>query len=339
MSALPKVSIIIPTYNCAPLLAATFAAIAHQDYPPKLIERLIVDGGSTDTTRQVAARYGWRVIDNPSRSNLYGLPLGFVHATGELILHLDDDNVLDRPDWLRRMVAPFVDPTIVAAEPLYYRAPAGEGEMTRYVSLIGADDPLVVYAGFHDKFSYLTNSWTGVPHRAEDRGDYLAVTFTDRTRLPSLACNAFMARRAALLPAVRTPWLHIDGALRMLRPQGQRWAKVKVGIINHHAPGLWSFWVKKWRRMQTRSREALSFEYQYPLSIVDLIRLTLRCAMVIPLFYDAARGFMRRPDPVWLLHPLITLGVLITYTAASIQLRLRHDIHQPSPIRVVSRSE
>lgn len=337
MRELPTVSVIIPTYNCAPLLPETLKSLDQQDYPQAKIERIIVDGGSTDDTRQVARRYGWRVVDNPARSNLYGLPLGFAAATGNLILHIDDDNVLDRPDWLRKMVAPFQDSSVVAAEPLYYHAPVHTDEITRYISLIGADDPLVVYAGFHDKWSALVNSWTGVPHQADDRGDYVAVTFTNLTKIPSLACNAFMARRAALLPAVQTPWLHIDGAIRMLRPGGRRWAKVKVGLVNHHAPGLWTFWVKKWRRMQTRSREAASFEYQYPLTVTDVAKLTVRCVTVIPLCIDAARGFMRRPDPVWLLHPLLALGTLGVYSLAYLQLRLVAAT-TPSPLTVIRRS-
>lgn len=336
MEKLPKISIVIPTYNCASLLPATFKALEQQDYPQSLLEKIIVDGGSTDTTCAVAKQYGWQVVDNPARSNLYGLPLGFAAATGDLVLHIDDDNVLDRPDWLRQMVVPFTDPTIVAAEPLYYQSPAHEDEITRYVGLIGADDPLVVYAGFHDKWSELTSSWTGVPYTAEDQGSYLTVSFTDLGRIPSLACNALMARRSALLPAVRTPWLHIDGAVRMLKPGGQRWAKVKVGIVNHHATGIRNFWVKKWRRMQTRSREAVSFEYQYPLSVGKLVKLTLRCITVLPLVYDSIRGFSRRPDPVWLLHPVFTLGTLVTYAAAYACLRLGSNVHKPKLLRFVS---
>lgn len=321
MERLPSISIVIPTYNCALLLPATFIALQNQDYPEESIERIIIDGGSTDETKTVARQYGWRIVDNPARSNLYGLPLAFSACRHDLILHLDDDNVLDRRDWLRRMVEPFVDPLVVAAEPMYYRAPAHENEITRYISLIGADDPLVVYSGFHDKWSALTNSWTGVPRREFDRGNYVAVEFINLARIPTLACNGFMARRAALLPAVRAPWLHIDGAVRMLRPGGRRWAKVRIGIVNHHATGLGNFWVKKWRRMMTRSKEAASFEYQYPLSAMALAKVILRCVTILPLLFDAARGWRRRPDPVWLLHPLLTIGTLAVYGAAYLRLR------------------
>lgn len=333
---LPKVSIVFPTYNCAPLLQETLKSLDALDYPRSLQERLIVDGGSTDGTRELASAHGFRIIENPRRSNLYGLPLAFAAATGDLILHLDDDNVPDRPDWLTRMVEPFRDPAVVAAEPLFYVASSADDLVTRYVSVLGADDPLVVYAGFHDKLSGLTGTWTGVPHAAEDRGNYLVVRFQSADVLPTLACNAFLARREALVAATKTPWLHIDGARRMLRTGNWAWAKVKVGIVNHHAAGMGSFFVKKFRRLRTRSREAGSFEYQYPLTRVALLRIVARCLLVFPLCADAVRGYRRRPDPAWALHPLFTLGTMLTYLLGYLRLRAA-KAPEPVPLRVSAR--
>lgn len=335
MKALPKISVAFPTYNCAPLLQETFRALDALDYPRSLQERIIVDGGSTDGTRELASAHGFRIIDNPRRSNLYGLPLAFAAATGELVLHLDDDNVPDRPDWLMRMVEPFRDPAVVAAEPLFYVASRGDNLVTRYVSVLGADDPLVVYAGFHEKFSALTGTWTGVPHTAEDCGDYLVVRFTSPDVLPTLACNAFLARREALVAATKIPWLHIDGARRLLQGSDRAWAKVRVGIVNHHAEGVLAFFVKKFRRLRTRSREVENFEYQYPLSKGQLIAIVARCVLVVPLIIDAVRGYHRRPDPVWVLHPVFALGTLLTYAIGTVRLRAARA-SRPVPIRVTS---
>lgn len=334
MNTLPTVSIVIPTYNCAGVLEKTLVSLNEQDYPRNLTERIVVDGGSTDETLNIARSHGFRIIDNPARSNLYGLPLGFNAATSDLILHIDDDNVLDRRDWLRKMVEPFQDPHVVAAEPLFYTSPKGENIITRYVSLLGADDPLIVYAGFHERYSTLTDTWTGVPHKDEDHENHLTVTFLDMSRIPSLACNAFLARREALQKAVKTPWLHIDGAARMLKQKGSKWAKVRVGIINYHAPGIIGFWQKKSRRMKTRSQEARSFEYRYPLSRNELTYIIARSLLVLPLIADAARGMIRRPDPAWLLHPILTVGTIATYGLTYVHLRLKGEAPRPTPLRV-----
>lgn len=332
---LPTISIVIPTYNCAALLPRTLASLTKQDYPPQLIEKILVDGGSTDNTRQLAQQHGFRIVENPARSNLYGLPLGFTAATGKLILQLDDDNVLNRPDWLQKMVEPFSDPAIVAAEPLFYTTAPDSNIITRYISLLGADDPLIVYAGYHDRFSQLTNSWTGVPHTAEDRGNYLSITFSDINRLPTLACNAFLCRREALLEVSQTPWLHIDGAARLLKTPHRKWAKVKVGIINHHAPGIIAFFIKKSRRLKTRSREAAHFEYRYPTSRAQIAGIILRSGAIVPLILDAARGYRRRPDAAWLLHPVLTLGTIGTYGWTYFQLKISKT-NQPALLSISS---
>lgn len=333
---LPTISVVIPTYNCRRLLVATLDGLKSQTYPRDRLELLAVDGGSTDGTKQLLVEYGFRIIDNPQRSNLYGLPLGFSAARGELVLHLDDDNVLDNEQWLERMIEPFADPSIVAAEPLFYTAAKDSNLLTRYISLLGADDPLVVYLGFHDRWSSLTNTWTGVPHRAVDRGRYLAIDFTDVDCLPSIGCNAFLVRRRVLQAASRTPWLHIDGARRILLEPGQQWAKVRVGIINHHAPSILGFFVKKIRRLQTRSREAVHFEYRYPVTMPQLIRVGVRCAFVLPLVFDATKGFRRKPDLAWLLHPLLTLGTAAAYGYSGLRLSLRlRRTTRPTPIRLV----
>lgn len=329
MGELPTISIVIPTYNCTQLLPNTLESLDKQDYPSHLLEKILVDGGSTDTTRQIAQQHGFRIVENPARSNLHGLPLGFAAARGQLILQLDDDNVLDRPDWLLKMVEPFNDPAIVAAEPLFYTTALNSNIITRYISLLGADDPLVVYAGFHDRFSQLTNTWTATPYTDEDRGNYLSITFKDPSRLPTLACNAFLCRREALLEITQTPWLHIDGAARLLKTPHRKWAKVKVGIINHHAPGIIAFFIKKSRRLKTRSREAAHFEYRYPTSRTQIAGIILRSGIIIPLILDAARGWRRHPDSAWLLHPILTLGTIATYAGTYARLRLARTTRPP----------
>ena len=54
-----KVSIITAVLNARATLAQTIASIAAQDYPA--LEYIIVDGGSTDGTREVIADWRDRV--------------------------------------------------------------------------------------------------------------------------------------------------------------------------------------------------------------------------------------------------------------------------------------
>ena len=56
-----KVSLILTTYNCIDNLKTTMSTILSQDYPD--IEIVIVDGASTDGTKELIEEYG-RQLDS-----------------------------------------------------------------------------------------------------------------------------------------------------------------------------------------------------------------------------------------------------------------------------------
>src|SRR5262245_47979181 len=58
-AALPSVSVIVPTYNCAAFLEESLGSVLPQ--VPADSEVVVVDDGSTDDTGAVLARYGERI--------------------------------------------------------------------------------------------------------------------------------------------------------------------------------------------------------------------------------------------------------------------------------------
>jgi glycosyltransferase involved in cell wall biosynthesis len=78
-------------------LASIFAAAGARD-----VEAVVVDSGSTDRTREIAARHPVRVVslgaDDPRRPSV-ARHVGFRATRGDLVLFVDGDCVLDR-DWL-----------------------------------------------------------------------------------------------------------------------------------------------------------------------------------------------------------------------------------------------
>jgi glycosyltransferase involved in cell wall biosynthesis len=89
----PLVSVIIPCYNYGHFLAEAIESIRQQAYPAK--EIIVVDDGSTDTTREVAARYAEVIYIYQQNQGLSAARnTGTQQSRGSYLVFLDAD------DWL-----------------------------------------------------------------------------------------------------------------------------------------------------------------------------------------------------------------------------------------------
>jgi glycosyltransferase involved in cell wall biosynthesis len=96
-------SIIVPTYNEEQYLPRLLASVRSQRFSD--YEIIIADARSTDRTREVAAKFGAKVVDGGMPGP--GRNLGAAAAQGDLFLFLDADVVLPNVDWLGRKVEQF----------------------------------------------------------------------------------------------------------------------------------------------------------------------------------------------------------------------------------------
>lgn len=102
--AVPKVSVIICTYNGCRTISETLSRLQSVDYPD--FEVIVVDDGSTDATPEIVARYSVRHIRTENRGLSAARSTGLLAARGEIVAYLDDDAYPDR-DWLRYIVHAF----------------------------------------------------------------------------------------------------------------------------------------------------------------------------------------------------------------------------------------
>lgn len=93
---LPFVSLVMPIRNEAAFIERSLRAMLAQDYPPDRLEVLIVDGISTDGTREVIARtiaaysdIPVTVLDNPGRIVPVAMNVGIRAAKGDVIIRVD----------------------------------------------------------------------------------------------------------------------------------------------------------------------------------------------------------------------------------------------------------
>lgn len=104
----PLVSVVMPTYNRAAMLAPAIASVVGQTYPDW--ELLVVDDGSDDETPEVLAELSAEPRIRALRVEHGGVGAarnaGLAAAQGTLVAYLDDDNAM-HPGWLRSVVWAF----------------------------------------------------------------------------------------------------------------------------------------------------------------------------------------------------------------------------------------
>ena len=319
---LPSISIVIPTYNSERTLAQCLESIARQDYPREKIEIIVADGGSKDKTLEIAKKFGVdKIIRNPLRTGEAGKAVGVEAAKNEIILLQDSDNILNEREWLRRMVEPFGDAGIVGAEPLYYTYRKEDSLITRYCALLGMNDPICLYLGNYDRYSYVTGKWTELLVKTRDNGDYLLLELDERN-IPTIGANGFLVRASALKKVEYEPYLFdIDVVYQFIRMGQNRFAKVKIGIVHLFADDVGTFVRKTYRRI----RDYLLYERRgmrnYPWrrqSYVRMLKFVFYTLVMVPMVRDSVKGYKKMPDKAWLFHPLACWLTLFTYSTAFI---------------------
>jgi GT2 family glycosyltransferase len=118
----PQVSAVIPNWHRKDDLREAIQAIKAQTYP--IEEIIVVDNNSQDGTREMMEEEFPEVlfIQSPHNIVIQALNIGAKTAKGDIILHQDNDGVLE-PDAVERMIAVFAsDPSIavVHCKNLYY---------------------------------------------------------------------------------------------------------------------------------------------------------------------------------------------------------------------------
>lgn len=306
----------MPTYNSEKTLKLSLSSIKMQDYPRDKIEIIIIDGGSSDKTIEVAKSFKVdKILKNPLRTAEAGKAVGTEAAKNEIIAFIDSDNILDRSDWFKRMVEPFEDETIVGADTLYYTYRKEDPLITRYCALIGSNDPLCVYLGNFDRYCHFKGKWTEMFIKEEKKGNYLKIQM-DKMNVPGMGADGFLVRAEALKHVEWKPYYFDIDVVHQFVIAGKSLAKVNVGIVHLFASKIRVFIRKTYRRIN----EYLYFKKygmrKYPwqkLNRTGLLKFVLRTILIIPLVYDLGKGYKKLPDIAWLFHPIGCWIVLLTY--------------------------
>ena len=113
------ISVIVPAYNAEKTIKDCLNGLLRQNYPKNKYEVIVVDDGSTDDTRKILKSFRRvKLVEQEHKGPAAARNLGVKHAKGNIVLFTDSDCVPDK-NWIKHMIEPFKDKTIVGVSGTY----------------------------------------------------------------------------------------------------------------------------------------------------------------------------------------------------------------------------
>ncbi len=318
---LPSISVIIPTYNSIRTIGKCLKSVTDQNYPKKLIEIIVVDGGSKDKTLEVVKKIGARIIKVSSelQNAEYNKGIGVNSAKNDILLMLDHDNILPHKMWLKKIIQPFLDDEkMVGVEPLRFHYDRKMSVMDRYFALIGGTDPVAYYLGKNSHLSYIYDQYNLLGN-ASDKGSYYAIKFLPN-ELPTIGGNGAAVRKKFMMRFSKSDpnnFFHIDVHVDLVNRGYNHYAVIKDSII-HLPHSKFLPFIK--RRKYFIDKYYYEDKNKRRYSVFDLKRdkkklvyyVIISLTFIKPL-YDATRGFIKVKDIAWYMHPIMCICMLFAY--------------------------
>jgi len=325
------VTVTMISYNDGSILEECLTSIRNQNYDQKLVNILMVDGGSTDDTLKIAQKYGVGVVSRPDLKDQPNVRAGmaFTLPQTDLILIFSADNRFQEQDTLAKMIETFVSGDVVACETLRYGYRATDPILTRYFALIGGNDPIAVGLGKADRGPYDNKKTRHSFGKAQDCGEYYKVKFkADITKIPTIGANGFLVRRDIMEKAdYKENAAHIDMCVSLIQRGYNIFAFVKDRHIVHYFSIAPMQFIKR-RLLYADIYSGKKIKRGYSVfHKKDGIKLALLIlangTFLIPLL-RALRGYTYVKDVAWFLHPVMCFAFTASYSCFYLKKILKY---------------
>lgn len=132
------ISVIMPTLNSARTIEESLRSIRNQYFDQNKVEILVIDGGSTDETIDIANRYDCSILKNERKLPEFAKQIGFENARGEWAIFLDSDEMITNMNSFSRRIK-FLEgcPKVKNLVSTGLRCQPGETGINRYANYVG----------------------------------------------------------------------------------------------------------------------------------------------------------------------------------------------------------
>jgi glycosyltransferase involved in cell wall biosynthesis len=338
----PIISIVIPTYNSEKTIELTLKSIYRQNYPLNKIQIIIVDGGSSDNTLIIAKRYACLIINNPKTDIVNAELLGYKMATGNYLVGLAPDEVLENKNSLRlKYFAMSNFPNVRSVLPTGYKTPSDYSSINHYINEFG--DPFSYFLYRDSKgYQYLIKDLKKRYKTIAEDNKCIIFSFSKNKKLPLIelwagGCMIDIVYIKQNFPEIMKSPSLIPLIFYLLLDTGSYLAVTKNDPTVHYSTSSIGKYLKK-----IRSRVEFNV-FETPMGmggytgrqIYEHKRVRIEKYLFIPyslslLFptVDSIYLSITRKERIFLLHPLLCLYTtfLILYFYLVKALRIKHTI-------------
>jgi glycosyltransferase involved in cell wall biosynthesis len=203
---LVEISVIIPTYNEEKGIEATLKSLSMQTFPRSEYEIIVVDGNSTDRTREIAARLADKVVLQKGKGVGGARNDGVAVAGGRIVVHTDGDAIVSE-GWLENIRSIFKGDVVCVCGPDSPRE--AEGRYRAFYGVVNSFVYLVSLMGF---------VWTRGTNTSVRRDAFVAVGgYSD---LPILDDGELGLRLKKVGRIVYSPGVGVKVSMRRFKKHG-----------------------------------------------------------------------------------------------------------------------
>jgi len=275
-----------------PNLKRLLASIRKQDFPQGEIETIVVTDGNSEEAKGKAIRM----------------------AKGEIVVMFCTDNEIVNPNLFSSVYQAFAgNPYLTGVYSKHYAHLTGDFSLNRYFSLIGCNDPVMLYLGKSDR----------KPYFYFDNEEVLSIR-RYLSSVPSFGDNGFFFNREHLLEADIDHFYPMDVCEDLRKKGFYFYGRMNNRFLWHkttdnnlikflarrffYADTLFCQKIseRRWRAVSWRDFKAIAFFVGCSLTILQPLAVSVY-------------GFIKKRDIAWFWHPIVMLGFTLMYGGLTIK--------------------